>query len=64
MFLGAVIVEGLHLTILPEEGAETRLRSLLPATEEFLERLSISVFIFGLLVYMREHLGLRGLALK
>ena len=59
---GALAVEVWDLSILDEE--KTFLLGLVPATEEFLERLGISVFILGLLIYMREHLGLRGLVLN
>ena len=62
LLAGALAVEVWDLSILDEE--KTFLMGLVPATEEFLERLGISVFILGLLVYMREHLGLKGLALK
>jgi hypothetical protein len=61
LLAGALGVELWDLSILDDE--KTFLTGLVPATEEFLERLGISVFILGLLVYMREHLGLRGLAL-
>ena len=62
LLTGALAVEVWDLSILDEE--KTLMTGLVPATEEFLERLGISVFILGLLVYMREHLGLKGLALK
>ena len=62
LLAGALGVEVWDLSILDEE--KTFMLGLVPATEEFLERLGISVFILGLLIYMREHLGLKGLAMK
>ena len=62
LLAGALGVEVWDLSILDDE--KTFLTGLVPATEEFLERLGISVFILGLLLYMREQLGLRGLALR
>jgi hypothetical protein len=59
---GALIVETIELQGLHESLALDE--RLLPATEEVLERLGISVFIFALLLYIKEYLGVRGVGLS
>lgn len=62
LLAGALGVEVWDLRLVDEE--KTLLSGLVPAFEEFLERLGISIFILGLLLYVKEHLGLKSVALN
>jgi hypothetical protein len=60
--MGALGVETVHLT--QRNSDSTAVLGVIAAIEELLERIGISILILGLLLYMRDYLGVRGIALK
>jgi hypothetical protein len=60
MISGALGIELIHISINTQD--PTFIEGLVPATEEFLERIGIAIMIYALLVYVTEHLGFRDIA--